>query len=98
MDLMYDYVVTNPSSFKAMVQQPIWGYVMVEEYDSIVCNLFWDVDPRREDTLVVRSHWLYKVNKDAHGSLEEQKATFVAHGFSQVEGIEYDETFDHVET
>jgi len=51
---------------------------------------------RSEDKSVVSSCWLYKVNKAADGSVEEHKAKFVAHGFSQVEGIDYDETFTTV--
>eukprot|EP00253_Pinus_taeda_P033129 PITA_33129 len=34
---------------------------MVEEYDSIVRNSVWDVVPRLENTSVVSSRWLYKV-------------------------------------
>ena len=49
--------------------------------------------PRPEDKLVVSSCWLYKVKKATDGSLEKHKAIFVAHGFSPVEGIDYDETF-----
>jgi len=41
----------------------------------------------------VSSHWLYKVKQATDGSVEKHKARFVAHGFSQVEGIDYDETF-----
>eukprot|EP00253_Pinus_taeda_P035257 PITA_35257 len=49
--------------------------------------------PRPENKLVVSSRWLYKVKQAADGSVEKHKARFVAHGFSQVEGIDYDETF-----
>eukprot|EP00253_Pinus_taeda_P007820 PITA_07820 len=66
---------------------------MVEEYDSIVQNSVWDVVPRPENKSVVSSHWLYKVKQAVDGSVEKHKARFVARGFSQVEGIEYDETF-----
>lgn len=66
---------------------------MVEEYDSIVHNRVWDVVPRLENKLVVSSRWLYKVKQATDGSVEKHKARFVARGFSQVEGIEYDETF-----
>lgn len=42
---------------------------------------------------MVGSRWIYKVKQVADGSVEKYKAIFVARGFSQVEGIEYDETF-----
>eukprot|EP00253_Pinus_taeda_P033010 PITA_33010 len=69
---------------------------MVEEYDSIVRNSVWDVVLRWEDKLVVSSCWLYKVKQAANGSVEKHKARFVACGFSQVEGIDYHETFSPV--
>jgi len=75
------------------VQQPFWVDAMVEEYDSIVHNSVWDLVPKLENKLVVSSHWLYKVKQDVDGSVEKHKAIFVARGFSQVEGIHYDETF-----
>ena len=46
---------------------------------------------------MVGSRWIYKVNQVAYGSIEKHKARFVAKGFSQVEGIDYEETFDPVE-
>jgi len=45
---------------------------------------------------VVSSCWLYKANQFIVGSLEKHKAIFVACGFSQVEGIDYVETFSLV--
>ena len=53
----------------------------------------WDVVSRPQGKSVVSSKWLYKVKQVVDGSVEKHKARFVARGFSQVEGIDYDETF-----
>ena len=41
---------------------------------------------------VVTSKWIYKIKHAANGSIEKYKR-FVAHGFSQKKGIDYEETF-----
>ena len=52
-----------------------------------------DIVPRPIDKSMVRSRWIYKVNKVVDGSVEKYKARFLAQGFSQIKGIEYDENF-----
>ena len=66
---------------------------MVEEYDSIIRNNAWEVVPRPVGKLLVGSRWIYKVKQETDGSVEKHKARFVARGFSQVEGIEYEDNF-----
>jgi len=96
MALARECVETEPSSFEEAVQKSIWVDAMVEEYDSIIRNSVCDVVPRPKNKSVVSSHWIYKVNQAANGSVEKPKARFVSCGFSQVKGIDYDETFSHV--
>jgi hypothetical protein len=66
---------------------------MMEEYQSIMKNDVWEIVLRPEGKSVVTSKWIYKIKHAADGSIEKQKARFVARGFSQVEGIDYEETF-----
>jgi hypothetical protein len=45
---------------------------------------------------VVSSKWIFKIKHVVDGSIEKYKARFVARGFSQKEGIDYEETFSYV--
>jgi hypothetical protein len=56
-------------------------------------NDVWDIVPRPEVKSVVTLKWIYKIKHAANGSVGKYKARFVARGFSQVEGINYEETF-----
>ena len=66
---------------------------MNEEYQSNMKNDVWDVVLRPEGKSVVASKWIYKIKHVANGSIEKCKARFMARGFSQKEGIDYEETF-----
>ena len=78
------------------MEDPAWVDAMVEEYDSIVRNSAWEIVPRPEGKSLVGSRWIYKVKQAADESVEKYKARFVAPGFSQIEGIDYEETFSPV--
>jgi hypothetical protein len=66
---------------------------MMEEYASIMKNDVWEVVPMPEDKKVVGYKWIYKVKHAADGSVDKYKVRFVAKGFSQQEGVDYEETF-----
>jgi hypothetical protein len=69
---------------------------MMEEYQSIMKNDVWDIVLRHEGKSVVTSKWIYKIKHIVDRSIETHKMRFVARGFSQVEGIDHEETFDPV--
>jgi hypothetical protein len=69
---------------------------MIEEYQSIIKNDVWEIVPRPKNKDVVSSKWLYKIKHATDGSIKKHKARFVACGFSQKEGNDYEETFSHV--
>ena len=56
-------------------------------------NDVWEVVPKPEGNNVVSSKWIYKIRHSADGSIEKYKGKFVASGFSQKKGIDYEETF-----
>jgi len=66
---------------------------MLEEYQSIMKNDVWDIVLITEGKLVVASKWVYKIKGVVDGSIDKYKVRFVAIGFSQKEGEDYDESF-----
>jgi hypothetical protein len=87
---------SEPETFAQAVDVQVWRDAMLEEYDSIMRNDVWEVVQRPVGKSVVTSRWLYKTKYAADGNIEKHKARFVARGFSQVEGVDYDETFTPV--
>jgi hypothetical protein len=84
---------SEPSTFIDASKHQVWKDAMNEEYDSILKNDVWTVVPRPHGKSVVTSKWLYKIKHAADGGIEKYKVRFVARGFSQKEGIDYDEIF-----
>ena len=59
-------------------------------------NYVWEIVSIPEGNSTVTSKWLYKIKHGVDGSIEKYKARFVARGFSQKEGVDYDEAFSLV--
>jgi hypothetical protein len=94
--LMRNISDVKPSSFEEADKSQVWKDAMLEEYRSITKKNVWDIVSRPKDKLVVSSKWIYKIKHAAVGSVEKFKARFVARGFTQKEGIDYEETFSPI--
>ena len=66
---------------------------MTEEYYSILNNDVCEVVPRPKKNSCATSIWLYKIKHVADSNMDKFKARFVARGFPQKEGIDYEDTF-----
>jgi hypothetical protein len=93
---MNHIIDTKPSCHGETTGKQVWQDFMNEEYQSIMKNDVWDIVLRSKGTSVVTSKWIYKIKHAVDGSVKKYKARFVARGFFQVEGIDYEETFAHV--
>eukprot|EP00253_Pinus_taeda_P028852 PITA_28852 len=93
MSLMTELVETKPSSFEVVVEKLVWVDEMVEEYESIVNKSVSEVVPRPANKSVVGSIWIFKVKHATNESIEKYNAKYVAKCYSQVEVIDYEDTF-----
>ncbi|MCI52487.1 gag-pol polyprotein, partial [Trifolium medium] len=66
---------------------------MQEELGQFKRNEVWDLVPRPENVNVIGTKWVYKNKSDENGTVTRNKARLVAHGYAQIEGVDFDETF-----
>ena len=90
---MCDRVDKEPTCLEVVVQNKEWVEAMTKEYQSIMKNDVWEIVLNPEGKSVVSSKWIYKIKHTTDVSNKKCKARFVARGFSQKEGINYEETF-----
>ena len=62
----------------------------------MLSNDTWDLVPLPEGKNVVGSRWVFKLKHNSDGSVERYKARLVAQGYSQSEGVDYQEVFSPV--
>ena len=59
-------------------------------------NKVWTLERLPEGCKAIQNKWIFKKKTDADGNVTVYKARLVAKGFSQVPGVDYDETFSPV--
>ena len=91
-----EHLNAKPSTFEEVVKKKEWKEAMMEEYQSIMENDVWEIVPRPEGKDIVTSKWVYKIKHAVDESINKYKERFVARGFSQQDGEDYDETFSPV--
>lgn len=66
---------------------------MQKEVATIEANGIWDLVALSSGKRAIDSKWVYKVQFKPNGIVERYKARLVAKGFTQIEGINFHETF-----
>ena len=66
---------------------------MDSEMRSLKDNGMFEQVDRPQGKKVVKSKWVLRVKTNEKGGIDKYKARVVAKGFSQVEGVDYDQTF-----
>jgi hypothetical protein len=69
-----------------------WVLAMQEELNNFTRNEEWHLVPRPNQN-VVGTKWVFRNKQDEHGVVTRNKARLVAKGYSQVEGLDFGETY-----
>ena len=70
-----------------------WEMACADEMHAFEHMGVYEVVPRPEGRKVVGSKWVFRIKRGPTGEIQKYKARIVAQGFTQVKGIDYDETF-----
>lgn len=102
LDNVCDYCIVNPEE-PLTFQQAVngtnaqeWKQAMEEEMDSLKTSKVWELVEVPKNSTIVENKWVYKLKTDTNGNIQKFRARLVAKGFSQREGIDFNETFSPV--
>ena len=88
-------ILAFPQSYKEAIESPesdYWKNAIEEEMNSLKENNTFTLTTLPEGKKLVGGRWVYTVKEQSNGS-KTYKARFVAKGYSQVKGVDFQETF-----
>ncbi|XP_019238315.1 PREDICTED: uncharacterized protein LOC109218405 [Nicotiana attenuata] len=86
----------DPSSYHEAAKDAKWIDAMKVEIQALEDNKTWEVVPLPPNKRAIRCKWVYKIKYTSSREVEKYMARLVAKGYSQKEGLDYQETFSPV--
>ena len=83
----------EPTKVEKALQDESWVEAMHDELLQLQRNDIWTLVPRLEDEHIISRKWIFRNKTDEEGNVIRNKARLVAQGYSQIKGVDYDETF-----
>ena len=90
------YLQTDPQNLQEAMNRSDckrWTEAMTNEIKSLQENDTWELVKRPTNRDVIDTRWVFHIKKRIDGSIEKRKARFVARGFTQIPGIDFNETY-----
>jgi hypothetical protein len=89
----YSFVSSiEPHRVEDALKDSDWVLAMQEELINFTRNEVWHLVPRPNQN-VVGTKWVFHNKQDEHGVVTRNKARLMAKGYSQVEGLDFGETY-----
>ena len=82
----------EPTNVDEALKDPDWVMAMQEELNNFTRNEVWKLVPRPKQN-VIGTKWVFLNKQDEHGIVTRNKARLVAQGFTQIEGLDFGETY-----
>jgi hypothetical protein len=89
----YSFVSSyEPYRVEDALRDSDWVLAMQEELNNFTRNEVWHLVPHPNPN-VVGTKWIFRNKQDEHGVVTRNKALLMAKGYSQVEGLDFGETY-----
>jgi hypothetical protein len=94
----YSYYLaqTEPKKVYEAIRDESWVSAMHDELHQFTRNDVWTQVSIPTDHNIIGTKWIFKNKSDEHGTVVRNKARLVAQGYTQIERIDFDETFASV--
>ena len=84
----------EPISIKEACKYENWVRAMNEELNRIEKNQTWELVPRPKNKNFIGTKWVFKNTVNEDGQVIRNKAILVCKEYAQVEGVDFEETFN----
>ena len=83
----------KPTKVVEAFQDKSWVKAMHDELLHFQRNDVWALIPRPEGEHIIGTKWIFRNKTDKQGNVIHNKARLMAQGYSNMKGVDYDETF-----
>jgi hypothetical protein len=83
----------EPTSYTEAASHSHWQDAMQSELAALEANNTWSLTSLPPSKTPIGCRWVFKIKRHSDGTIERYKARLVAKGYTQLEGIDYHDTF-----
>ncbi|XP_070054702.1 uncharacterized mitochondrial protein AtMg00820-like [Nicotiana tomentosiformis] len=83
----------EPKKVDKALKDSSWVQAMQEEFDQFDKNQVWTLVPKPGNATIIGTKWVFRKKLNEEGKVIRNKERLVALGYSQQEGVDYDEIF-----
>ena len=88
----------EPNTYEEAMKSECWKKAIDEELNSLKSNNTWSkpTEVPRNQRQIINSKFIFKIKRSPEGKVDRYKARLVAQGFTQIKGINYEDTYSPV--
>jgi hypothetical protein len=83
----------EPKKIEDALKDSDWVNTLHEELNNFTRNQVWELVERKKNYNVINTKWVFRNKQDQDGVVVRNKARLVAQGYTQVEGLDFGETY-----